>query len=142
MWTVKRIGMFAAACGVALTLAAPSLAAGVKEPEEVKSGLAVMSQSVSDTGKLAAEKGFDKIPAEVDEFGQAVSALRKAIADDKASFRSTVNPIIIKAVNSSERLASASKGGDADKVSAAQASFAKAVKALIDEFPEDVRPAA
>jgi hypothetical protein len=139
---LKRLRVLGGGCGLvlALALAPPSLASGMKSPEKVKSGLSAMNAAVADTGRLIAAKSYDQIAREDDAFSQSVGMLRKALADERASLRSEVNPLLTKALASSDRLAAASKSQDEAKIAAAQASFAAAVGAVIEEFPDDVRP--
>jgi hypothetical protein len=137
---VKRLGVLAAACGVSLALAMPSLAAGVKSPDRVKSGLLAMTQTVADTNQLIAAKSYGEIGREGEEFAAGVGVLRKALLDERAALRSEVNPLLSKAVAAADRLTSAGKSQDEAKITAAHRALAGAVEAVVKEFPEDVRP--
>jgi hypothetical protein len=129
------------ACSLGLALALPAIAADLKSPDQVRTGLRIMNQVVGHTGRLIAAKNYDQVPREGGEFTEGAGLLRTAIAGEPADFKAKATPAIDKAAAASAALSEASKSHDDAKVGPAHAAFASAVQALIALFPDAVKPA-
>jgi len=127
----------------AALLAATAFAqTSLKSPQTVKTGLRIMNQVVGHTGRLIASKSYDQVPREAGEFTDGVAVLREGIANEPASFKSKIEPLIDKAVQASNALSEASKSGNESVLGKAHEQFSAAVKTVVEAFPDDMRPKA
>lgn len=139
---MKRTWMIPALVALgALLCAGPALAqTALKSPQSVKTGLRIMNQVVGHTGRLIASRSYDIVPREGEELEAGAAVLREAIANEPAAFRSKVEPLIEKALEASSAMGAAAKAHDDAKLASTHDQFAAAVKSLIEQFPEDLRP--
>jgi hypothetical protein len=68
--------------------------------------------------------------------------LREAIANEPAAFKSKVEPLISQTLKTSSAMGEAAKAHDDGKLTAAHDQFAAAVKSVLDQFPQELRPKA
>lgn len=139
---LRRTTILGGLATLVLAVASPVLASGLASLEQVRVGLRIMNQVVGHTGRLIASKTYAQLPREGREFSEGVSVLRGGIEKEPAAFKAKIRPILDRAVASSASLDEASKTMDDARIAAAHAAFAGAVRAVIAEFPEDVRPVA
>jgi hypothetical protein len=133
-----RFGGFFAAGALALALVSSALA--LQSPKSVTSGLRVLNQVVGHTGRLVAAKDYARVGGEHGEFVEGADMLREALRGEPADFTAKVETALKAAVESSSALGKIAASGDAEKTAAAHEDFAAKVKAVIELFPEDVRP--
>ena len=122
-----------------LAISSPARA-DLKSPQSVKGALRVLNQVVGHTGRLVAAKDYDRVGGEHGEFTEGAAMLREAIANEPADFKAKVETTLTEAVDASAALGTIGATKDADKLSAAHATFAAKVKAVLELFPEDLRP--
>jgi hypothetical protein len=121
-----------------LALMSPAFAE-LKSPKSVSAALRVLNQVVGHTGRLVASKDYDRVSGEHGEFTEGAAMLREAIQGEPADFKATVESALDAAVKSSEEMGKVAAKESA-RAEAAHADFAAKVKAVIDLFPENVRP--
>jgi hypothetical protein len=127
------------AAGSLLLAFVSSAPAELQAPKSVSAGLRVLNQVVGHTGRLIASKDYDKVGGEHGEFTEGAAMLREAVEHEPADFKTRVNTALDAAVRSSEEMGrTAAKDGA--KAGAAHDDFAAKVKAVLDLFPEDLRP--
>jgi hypothetical protein len=86
-----------------------------------------------------ASKDYDKVRGEHGEFTEGAAMLREAVQNEPADFKTKVNTALDAAVKSSEEMGRIAVK-DGAKAEAAHDDFAAKVKAVLDLFPEDLRP--
>jgi 3-methyladenine DNA glycosylase/8-oxoguanine DNA glycosylase len=112
----------------------------LKSPQSVKTGLRILNQVVGHTGRLIDAKSYDIVPREQQEFDAGAALLREAIAGEPAAFKAKIDPLIEASVKASSAMGEAAKAHDDAKLAATHDKFAAAVKSVIEQFPEDLRP--
>lgn len=116
-----------------------SASADLQSPKSVSAALRVLNQVVGHTGRLVASKDYDKVGGEHGEFTEGAAMLREALRGEPADFAAKVSTALDAAVKASENMGKVATS-DGSKAEAAHAEFAAKVKAVIDLFPQDVRP--
>jgi hypothetical protein len=135
-----RIPALLATIGIALLVASP-LAAQLKSPDDVKTGLRLLVQVSNDFKRQITAKNFARIPHEFMEYTEAADALRSAIKDEPPAFKTKVETKLKAAVEAYQKISDMSANSpDADKLMAEHAGAVKAMNALFDLFPADLRP--
>jgi hypothetical protein len=135
-----RIPALLATIGIALLLASP-LAAQLKSPDDVKTGLRLLVQVSNDFKRQIAAKNFARIPHEYMEYTESADALRSAIKDEPPAFKTKVETRLKAAVAAYQKISDMSTNSpDADKLMAEHARAVTAMNALFDLFPADLRP--
>jgi hypothetical protein len=139
---MKRIWMIPALIVLGGLLCAGPAGAqtALKSPQSVKTGLRIMNQVVGHTGRLIDSKSYDIVPREGQEFEAGAALLREGIASEPAAFKSKVDPLIEKALKASTAMGDAAKTHDDAKLASMHDQFAAAVKLVVEQFPEDLRP--
>ena len=66
---------------------ASTVAAQLKSPDDVKTGLKLLVQVSNDFKRQITAKNFARIPHEYMEYTEAADALRSAIKDEPAAFQ-------------------------------------------------------
>jgi hypothetical protein len=124
-----------------LMLGGPILAAQLKSPDMVKTGLRLLVQVSNDFKRQITNKNFARVPHEYMEYTEAADALRGAIKDEPNDFKTKVETRL-KATVAAEKKVSDMSGTtpDADKLMAEHAKAVTAMNALFDLFPADLRP--
>ncbi len=136
----KRIPALLAAIGMALLVASP-LAAQLKSPDDVKTALRLLVQVSNDFKRQITAKNFARVPHENMEYHEAADALRAAVKDEPAAFKSKVETRLNAAVAAYQKISDMSATTpDADKLMAEYAKAVRAMNALFDLFPADLRP--
>jgi hypothetical protein len=139
---MKRTGMIAALIALGALIQAGTVAAQttLQSPQAIKTGLRIMNQVVGHTGRLIDAKSYDIVPHEQEEFDEGAKMLREAIAGEPEAFKSKVEPLIKDAVKASSAMGAAAKARDDAALGATHDQFATAVRSIIEQFPEDLRP--
>ena len=83
-----------------LLLAAFNLAAQLKSPDGVKTGLRLLVQVSNDFKRQINAKNFARIPHENMEYTEAAEALRSAVKDEPADFKAKVEGEFHKMIES------------------------------------------
>ena len=135
-----RIAVVFMRIGFAL-LVASTLAAQLKSPDDVKTGLRLLVQVSNDFKRQITAKNFARIPHENMEFKEAADALRSAIKDEPADFKAKVETRLKAAVSAYQKVSDMSANSpDADKLMAEHAKAVTAMNAVFDLFPPELRP--
>ncbi len=136
----RRIPAVLATIGIALLVASP-VAAQLKSPDDVKTALRLLVQVSNDFKRQITAKNFARVPREYMEYTQAADALRSAIKDEPASFKAKVETRLKAAVTAEKKVSDMSANApDADKPMAEQAKAVRAMNAVFELFPADLRP--
>ena len=124
-----------------VVLLAHNLAAQLKSPEDVKTGLRILQGVSNDFKRQITNKRFTRVPHENQEYKEAADALRSAIKDEPADFKAKVETKL-KAANAAYQKVSDMSAGtpDADKLMAEHAKAVTAMNAVFDLFPAELRP--
>jgi len=112
----------------------------LKSPQSIKTGLRILNQVVGHTGRLIDAKNYDIVPREQQELDAGAALLHEAIAGEPASFKAKVGPLIDEAVRAGGAMGAAAKAHDDAKLATTHDGLAAAVKSVIEQFPEDLRP--
>jgi hypothetical protein len=129
-----------ATIGLAL-LAASTPAAQLKSPDKVKVALRLLVQVSNDFKRQITAKNYARVPHEYMEYTEAADALRAAIKDEPADFKSKVETRLKAAVTARQKVSDMSANTpDADKLMAEQGKAVTAMNAVFDLFPADLRP--
>ena len=135
-----RIAAILATVGFAL-LVASTVAAQLKSPDDVKTGLRLLVQVSNDFKRQITAKNFARIPHEYMEYTEAAEALRSAIKDEPANFKAKVETRLKAAVTAAQKESDMSaKTPDADKLMAEHGKAVTAMNAVFELFPADLRP--
>ena len=141
MKRAKKTVAVVASLALVLTLAAPSLLAQLKSPDNVKTALRLLVQVSNDFKRQISNKNFARVPHEYMEYTEAADALRSAIKDEPADFKAKVETRLKAAVSAYQKVSDMSgKTPDVDKLMAEHAKAVTAMNALFDLFPADFRP--
>ncbi len=136
----KRVPALLATIAMALLVASP-LAAQLKSPDDVKTALRLLVQVSNDFKRQITAKNFARVPHENMEYHEAADALRAAIKDEPAAFKTKAETRLDAAVAAYQKISDMSATTpDADKLMAEHAKAVTAMNALFDLFPADLRP--
>ena len=126
--------------GFALLMAS-TLAAQLKSPDDVKTGLKLLVQVSNDFKRQITAKNFARIPHEYMEYTEAADALRSGIKDEPAALKAKVETSLKAAVTAYQKVSDMSANTpDADKLMAEHARAVTAMNKVFDLFPADLRP--
>src|SRR5579862_4479473 len=135
-----RFAAILAMLGLAL-LATSTLAAQLKSPDDVRTGLKLLVQVSNDFKRQITAKNFARIPHEYMEYTQAADALRAAINDEPAAFKDKVETRLKAAVAAYQKVSDMSATTpDPDRLMAEHSKAVAAMNALFQLFPPDLRP--
>src|SRR5436190_3241272 len=142
MKRTKQIVAVLASAVFVLALAAPIVAAAqLKSPDNVKTALLLLVQVSNDMKRQITNKNFARVPHEYMEYMDASDAVRDAIKDEPAAFKSKVETRLKAAVTAAQKVSDMSaKTPDADKLMAEHAKVVTAMNAVFDLFPANLRP--
>ena len=130
-----------ASIGFVVTLAASIWAAQLKSPDDVKTALRLLVQVSNDFKRQIGNKNFARVPHEYMEYTEAADALRSAIKNEPADFKSKVETRLKAAVTAYQKISDMSANAtDADKLMAEHSKAVTAMNAVFDLFPADFRP--
>src|SRR5215813_4923814 len=104
MKSTKKILAILALITFVLALAVPILAAQLKSPDDVKTGLRLLVQVSNDFKRQITNKNFARVPHEYMEYTEAADALRSAIKDEPPSFRMNVESKLKTAVEAAKKV--------------------------------------
>ena len=125
--------------GVALGAAAETFAADLRSPDLVKVALSKLAREYSDMQRKLAADRYDRLPHENQEFQEESGALREAIANEPADFKTTVQSVLERTLTASTRVADVSATHDKKQVESALESLATSLRSLNALFPESLR---
>ena len=114
--------------------------AALKSPDDVKTALRLIMQVTNDFDRQITRKTFPRLPHENEEFKEASEALTKAIAGEPAAFKTKVGGQIAKARELAQKIADESGAGQEATLRADHGQMLKAVNAVFENFPADLRP--
>jgi len=135
-----RIAAALMTIGLALVMAS-TVAAQLKSPDDVKTGLRLLMQVSNDFKRQITAKNFARIPHEYMEYTEAADALRSAIKDEPADFKAKVETRLKAAVAAAKKVSDMSANTpDADKLMAEHDKAVTAMNAVFELFPADLRP--
>lgn len=135
-----RIAAVLTTIGFAL-LAASTVAAQLKSPDDVKTGLRLLVQVSNDFKRQITAKAFARIPHEYMEYTEAADALRSAIKEEPTAFKAKVETRLKAAVLAAKKVSDMSATApDADKLMAEHGRAVTAMNAVFELFPVDLRP--
>jgi hypothetical protein len=126
--------------GVSLAALCTAAAAEMKSPEAVKTSLRLIMQITNDFDRQITRKTYERLPHENEEFVEASGALRQAIANEPADFKTRVEAALRNALAAAKNTADLGAGKDDAKLRAAHAEHLKAVNAVFAFFPAGLRP--
>src|SRR5258707_15222616 len=116
MKRAKKTVAAVASLVLVLTLAAPSLLAQLKSPDDVKTALKLLVQVSNDFKRQISNKNFARVPHEYMEYTEAADALRSAIKNEPADFKAKVETRLKAAATAAQKVPDMSaKETDADK---------------------------
>ena len=125
--------------GVAVAAAAETFAADLRSPDRVKVALSKLAREYSDMQRKLAADRYDRLPHENQEFQEESGALREAIANEPADFKTTVQSVLERTLTASNRVADVSATHDKKQVESALESLATSLRSLNALFPESLR---
>ena len=126
--------------GIVLLMAS-TVAAQLKSPDDVKTGLRLLMQVSNDFKRQITAKNFPRIPREFKEYTESADAVRTAIKDEPAAFKAKVETRLKAAVAAFQKVSDMSSNApDADKLMAEHAKAVTAMNALFELFPPELRP--
>jgi hypothetical protein len=131
-----------ASIGLVLAFAAPSLAQ-LKSPEDAKTGLRLLVQVSNDFKRQITNGSFTRVPHEYTEYTEAADALRAAIKDEPAAFKTKVETRLkaaVAAYHDISDMSAKATDADKDKLMAAHAKAVTVMNAIFDLFPANLRP--
>ena len=135
-----RIAAVLTMIGFALLLAS-TVAAQLKSPDDVKTGLKLLVQISNDFKRQITAKNFARIPHEYTEYTQGADALRAAIKDEPAAFKAKVETRLKPSVTAFQKVSDMSANSpDPDKLMAEHGKAVTAMNAVFELFPPDLRP--
>ncbi len=136
----KKLPVVLATIAIALLAASPVLSQ-LKSPEDVKTALKLLVQVSNDFKRQITAKNFARVPHEYMEYTEAADALRSAVKDEPADFKTKVETRLKAAVAAANKVSDMSANTpDADKLMAEQGKAVTAMNAVFDLFPADLRP--
>lgn len=123
-------------------LAASTVAAQLKSPDDVKTVLRLIVQVSNDFKRQITNKNFKGVPREYMEFTEGADALRGVTKDEPAAFKSKVETRLQAALAAYKKVSDMSATTpDADKLMAELVNKAvPKMNAIFDLFPADLRP--
>jgi len=122
-------------------LMASTVAAQLKSPGDVKTGLRLLMQVSNDFKRQITAKNFPRVPREFKEYTESADAVRTAVKDEPADFKAKVETRLKAAVAAYQKVSDiSSTTPDADKLMAEHAKAVTAMNALFDLFPPELRP--
>lgn len=139
---LSRVTAIVLTMGMALlTVSSAAAQAQLKSPDKVKTALRLLVQVSNDFKRQINAKNFARVPRENGEYKEAADALRAAVADEPAAFKSKVEMRLKAAVAEYQKISDMSSASpDVDKLMTEHAKAVKAMNALFDLFPADMRP--
>ena len=136
----SRIAASVMSVALSLLVAFPLLAQ-LKSPDDVKRGLLLLVQVSNDFKRQINAKRFERVPHENMEYMEAAEAMRAAVKDEPAAFKTKVEARLKAAVAAYQKVSDmSSTTQDVDKLMAEHAKAVAEMNKLIDLFPADLHP--
>ena len=139
MRKAKRLLEIALLAGALLVAAATAAAAEPKSPAAVNMGLKILAGVYGDMDRKLTAGQYDRLPHENQEFQEGSGALKDAIANEPADFKTKVEATLKTTLSAATHVADASASHDQSKVKAALDVLATALRNLNALFPENLR---
>ena len=136
-WTIAA-GIMALVLGAAPGARAQSASTA----ESIQSALGILSRVVTDSGKLIADRRYDQLPGESNEFEAALTALEQQLGSRPSPLRTKLEPLIGKARIASSAMREAVEAHRDSMLPLAHHQLADAVNEIIASFPPQLRPEA
>ncbi len=114
-------------------------AADLKAPEQVHTALRILASVYADMDAKLKNQQFDRLPHENEEFQDGSGAMRDAIADEPADFKTQVLASLQNTLGAAQHVAESSKTHDARQVKSAIEELASSMRTLNGMFPEALR---
>ena len=135
-----RIAAALMTIGLALGMAS-TVAAQLKSPDDVKTGLRLLMQVSNDFKRQITAKNFARVPHEFMEYTESADAVRTAVKDEPAAFKAKVETRLKAAVAAYQKVSDmSSTTPDADKLMAEHAKAVTVMNELFNLFPPELRP--
>ncbi len=126
--------------GLALFMAS-NVAAQLKSPDDVKTGLRLLMQVSNDFKRQITAKNFARVPREFKEFTESSEAVRTSVKDEPAAFKDKVETRLKATIAAYQKVSDmSSTTTDADMLMAEHTKAVAALNTLFDLFPLDLRP--
>jgi hypothetical protein len=136
----RRVHGLAFAVGLLAVLTVTvSHGADLKSPSLVKTSLQIFAGVYGDMQRKLAAKTYERLPHENEEFQDGAAAMRDAIANEPAAFKTQVESQLKKTLAASQHVADTSATRDDAQVHAALDALATSLKDLNGLFPESLR---
>ena len=126
-------------CGVVLA-AMQSVAADVKQPEQVKNALRILAYVQDDMSRKLTSGRYDMLPHENQEFQEAAVPMMESVTGEPETFKAEVETLLKKAQDAASHVAEVSVTKDKVQIEMAIEAVAGALKPLNELFPEELRP--
>jgi hypothetical protein len=139
---MKSVKIAAALTTIAIVLLlASTVAAQLKSPDDVKTGLRLLMQVSNDFKRQISAKNFPRVPREFKEYMESADAVRTAVKDEPAAFKAKVETRLKAAVAAYQKVSDmSSTTPDPDKLMAEHGKAVTAMNALFELFPPELRP--
>jgi hypothetical protein len=121
-----------------LVWAQSALAAEPKSPQDVHMALRILASVYADMQSKLPNQ-LDRIPHENQEFHEGSAAMRDAMANEPADYKTKVLAALDQAVAASQAVSDTSASHDTVKVMAALEQLAASMHSLNELFPEAIR---
>jgi hypothetical protein len=121
-----------------LAWAQSALAAEPKSPQDVHMALRILASVYADMQSKLPNQ-LDRIPHENQEFHEGSAAMRDAMANESADYKTKVLAALDQAVAASQAVSDTSASHDTTKVKAALEQLAASMHSLNELFPETIR---
>jgi hypothetical protein len=125
--------------GLALGPVSMATAPAPHSPEQVHTALKILASVYADMESKLPNRQFDRLPHENEEFQEGAGAMRDAMANEPADFKSTVEAALDKTRAAAQQVADVSRTHDAAQARAALDALAASMHALNSLFPESLR---
>jgi hypothetical protein len=135
----KTLGALIAVSGLTLLSAHTAVAAEPKAPQQVHTALMILASVYADMDRKLADKQFARLPHENQEFQDGSGAMRDAIANEPADFKTKVETALGSSLKAADHVAEVSKTQDAAHVKSAIDALAASMRTLNGLFPEALR---
>lgn len=141
MHSKKAFGLVLA-CAASLAVSLSVLAADLKSPDQVKNALRVLAYVQDDMSRKLPTKSYSRLPHENEEFQEAATPMREAVAGEPPEFKARVESALQSALTAANKVAEVSKTNDEEKIKASITAVADTLTRLNALFPESLRPVA
>ena len=139
MGVVNRFVLGVVWVGMTVAIAGVAFAGDLKSPDSIRAAWRKLVAEYADMGRKVVAERYDRLPHDDQEFQEESAALRVAIANEPADFRTSVESGIARALTASTHLAEVSATHDQKQVQSALDDLANSLQSLNALFPPSVR---